>query len=214
MKNELRNQARDLRKQGRSINSIYKEIGASKGSVSIWVRDIILTAEQNDRLIASHYTTENAVKGAEANRKKYSDLRISARLTGEHLAKQSEDLRLISALYWGEGAKGRGGFEFSNSDPSMIKLVIDWLNKNKFDYRLKVYSYLENGLSENDILDWWEANIGRRPVKWYAQKISRASQQKNIGKLPYGTCHINARQEPQLLVLGAIEYLKKLNLAV
>src|SRR3989338_10682663 len=42
--------ARELRKQGKSINEIVKEAGLSKASVSDWVRDINLTHEQRKRI--------------------------------------------------------------------------------------------------------------------------------------------------------------------
>lgn len=42
--------ARDMRAAGMSIVKISKELRVSKSSVSIWVRDIILTEEQKDAL--------------------------------------------------------------------------------------------------------------------------------------------------------------------
>ena len=116
---------------------------------TLWVRDIQLTPEQNAHLVAYRHIKENQLRASDAK--------------GEILAEQSEAIRLMAALYWGEGAKVRGGFDFSNSDPSMLRLVISWLEENNFQYRMTVYSYLENGVSEAEILDWWESNTGRRP---------------------------------------------------
>ena len=45
-----REKARELRKQGRSINQIVEEAGLTKSSVSLWVRDIILTKEQRSKI--------------------------------------------------------------------------------------------------------------------------------------------------------------------
>ncbi|MCS7263556.1 MAG: helix-turn-helix domain-containing protein [Armatimonadetes bacterium] len=43
-----RQQARLLRKQGWSIKTIAKNLGVSRSSVSLWVRDIALTVEQRE----------------------------------------------------------------------------------------------------------------------------------------------------------------------
>ncbi len=45
-KSELKIQARALRLQGKRIKEIANELGVSKGSVSIWCDDIVLTPEQ------------------------------------------------------------------------------------------------------------------------------------------------------------------------
>lgn len=42
--------ARTLRKEGYSINQIVETLNFSKASVSVWVRDIMLTKEQKNRL--------------------------------------------------------------------------------------------------------------------------------------------------------------------
>src|SRR3954452_12196623 len=52
MKTDEQRRARELRAQGRSIGDIQHELGVSRSSVSTWVRDVELTAEQRTRLIA------------------------------------------------------------------------------------------------------------------------------------------------------------------
>jgi len=43
--------ARELRKKGESIREIAKTLGISRGSSSLWCRDIVLTQEQLDILV-------------------------------------------------------------------------------------------------------------------------------------------------------------------
>jgi len=50
MKEIKRLKARELRKQGLSMNKIASELSVSKSSVSLWVRDIILTEKQKQCL--------------------------------------------------------------------------------------------------------------------------------------------------------------------
>jgi len=130
----LRLKARELRKQGVSVNIIAKQLGVSKGSASLWVRDIILSVEQLEKLRNSE------LKGAELGRLRSALLQKQRRL---NLLKtfQEEGAREIGslskrellltglALYWSEGSKKSGSFELCNSDPKMIKFFLYWLNK-------------------------------------------------------------------------------------
>src|SRR3989338_8142703 len=50
MKLVEKEKARVLRKKGYSINQIVKEAGLTKSSVSLWVRDIVLTKVQKNKL--------------------------------------------------------------------------------------------------------------------------------------------------------------------
>ena len=49
-KYELRIKARELRTSGESVRNITKKLTVSKGTASIWVRDIILTVDQLEKL--------------------------------------------------------------------------------------------------------------------------------------------------------------------
>lgn len=52
VKTKQRELARTLRREeGASINEIARRVGVSKSSVSYWVRDIELTAEQHEELL-------------------------------------------------------------------------------------------------------------------------------------------------------------------
>ena len=52
-KDDLREKARELRTQGRSYNEIATELGVSKSSVSLWVRDLQRGPLQADRRLGS-----------------------------------------------------------------------------------------------------------------------------------------------------------------
>lgn len=133
-KYQLRLKARELRKRGVSVKKIAKELGVSKGSASIWVRDIILSIEQLERI------RKVGLKGAERGRLK------SALLQKERRLKNMEEFRRVGiktigsltereflltglALYWGEGSKKDRRVEICNSDPKMIQFLLLWLKK-------------------------------------------------------------------------------------
>ena len=49
-KDDMKEKARTLRRNGRSVKEIEKKLGVARSSVSVWVRDIKLTEEQKSRL--------------------------------------------------------------------------------------------------------------------------------------------------------------------
>jgi hypothetical protein len=131
---QLKNMAIDLRKAGKSYNEILNEIPVAKSSLSVWLRDIELSAGQssalNDRL------KDRRAKG----RLKTSIALRAGRIVRENrvYAEAEREFNLFikdplfSAgilLYWAEGAKKNNYFAFINSDPDMVCLMNKWINK-------------------------------------------------------------------------------------
>lgn len=133
-KYEDRIKARLMRKDGMSIIVIAKELGVSKSSVSLWCGDIILTAEQFEKLrknmgVSFKYGQRIA---AQVNKQKKLDAIEEADIWGKNLVKKisSRELLLIAtALYWSEGSKtdSTSTLMFINSDPNMILLMKKFL---------------------------------------------------------------------------------------
>ena len=65
-KSILRLKARGMRKAGKSVRDIARQLNVSKSSISLWVRDIILTVEQLEKL------QNRLIKGRELGRLKGS----------------------------------------------------------------------------------------------------------------------------------------------
>lgn len=126
--------ARELRKKGESIREIAKQLSVSKGSASLWCRDIILSKSQVEKLL----TREN-VGGAIGRMKAWEwhreeKRRRFARLHkigyGEVRVSNNNDLFLLGlAIYWSEGSKNDGRVLLTNSDPYMIRLYVRWLKE-------------------------------------------------------------------------------------
>lgn len=129
---ELRNQARGLRRQGVSVKTIAEILRVSKGSVSVWVRDIILTVEQLELL------RKSSIKGAELGRlrsallqkQRWKDKMEKEKQEGRSflgILSDREILLVGVALYWGEGSKKKREIQFCNSDPVLIRFLLLWL---------------------------------------------------------------------------------------
>lgn len=68
-----REQARNLRSQGRSLNEIVRHVKVAKSSVSTWVRDIALNSEQKERLWSRELT--GATIGRDAAQRYWQEYR-------------------------------------------------------------------------------------------------------------------------------------------
>ena len=134
-KSALRIRARALRRSGESVKGIAKRLCVSRSSACTWCKDIVLSVEQVARLVQREHDGRmiGSLRGAKTNKEK----RLSAIADGYQEARSrigrisDHNLLLIgAALYWAEGSrKGRTKFDFANSDPRMVRLIIHWLQR-------------------------------------------------------------------------------------
>jgi hypothetical protein len=110
----------DLRKNGYSINEISKSVGVSKGTASLWLRDVILSHGARERLVLR--SRLGPVIAAE-KRRHNRDILLQkhdndARDEVLEYNLEIPCIRAMSALiYWCEGAKdSSSGIAFTNSD--------------------------------------------------------------------------------------------------
>jgi hypothetical protein len=223
MKAAEKQEARSLRSQGFSVKEISRQLHVSVGSVSVWVRDIRLTAEQMELLEARNNLNRqrfghlSRCGRANTNQTDAEARRRSYLQAGFERAKRDEGFRLICALYWGEGQKAtRNVFAVCNSDPTLLRVVVRWLVHEGFDdiLRFVVRYHPDNGLTEQQIKTWWMTKLPwlkEQHLRKFGQcLIHRASQRKKIGKLPYGTATVYVcRSELYYQVMGGIDYLRE-----
>jgi transposase len=74
-KPDLKLQAIDLRRKGKSIKEIATSLGVSKGSVSVWCQDIKLTQTQSKRLKQRQIASGSAGRQVGANKNREKRLR-------------------------------------------------------------------------------------------------------------------------------------------
>ena len=134
-KDDLRVKARELRARGCTYDEIATELGVSKGSVSLWVRDMprrgrLSYAEfrkRNAEGVARYWAAERPVR--EARLQAISD--SAAAQIGE--LSDREMLIAGAIAYWCEGTKSKSyrprkdSVVFINSDPSLIRLFLRFL---------------------------------------------------------------------------------------
>jgi hypothetical protein len=150
-----KNKAILLRKKGYSYLEIQSKIpNTSKGTLSSWLRHIELTKVQTQNLMekATKAGQSGRLKGTLANKEK-SVQRISAIqdcAIEEFHSKSSNPLFLIGiALYWAEGSQKFRRFQFTNSNPQMVKFMINWLvdicgiDRKDIQFRLYIHEVYE-----------------------------------------------------------------------
>ena len=126
--------ARKIRREGKSIKDIAKELKIAKSTVSLWCRDIKLTYEQEEAIYKRGLgkNLKGRLIGTQMNRQKKINEMNDRFQEANHIIKKitQRDLLIAGAcLYWAEGAKTRGRFIFVNSDPIMIKIIFLFLIK-------------------------------------------------------------------------------------
>ena len=92
MKTVEREQARALRREGQSIKEISHALNVSKGSVSVWVRDIVLTESQTQALYNRRAMSAAQGRGARGVSDKYMKLRYQYQLEGRAKAREGNAL--------------------------------------------------------------------------------------------------------------------------
>ncbi len=149
-KDDLREKAVAMRREGRSYREIREVVGVSKSTLSVWLRDIPLTEEQQQALTRRGPQATSA--RADANRqlaaRRRADVQAKARA---QIAELSESELFVAGVvaYWAEGTKNKPwrfgqGVLFVNSDPGLIQLFLRWLalvgvERNRLQFRLLIH---------------------------------------------------------------------------
>lgn len=151
-----REQARHVRRRGLTMNEIVRELGVSKSSVSLWVRDVEFTP----RLPLDDHRYGARNRGPNALQRRKADEIERLKMEGVARIGVLSDPAFLAAgvaLYAGEGAKRDGSVRFANSDPRMIGFFMAWL-RHFFDIdesRLRLRLYLHEGLDLEAANDVW-----------------------------------------------------------
>ena len=208
---EEKNKAIELRRQGFSYSEILKQIPVAKSSLSLWLKSVKLAESQKQRL------TDKKLASARRGAQKMKDIRIALTKQIKDKARKEigklteRELFLIGiALYWAEGSKEKeyspgSRMVFSNSDPYMIKLFLEWLIKIIKIPREKIFFSVYIHESHRDNLEkavnHWSKYAGfskERFNKIYFKKNKIHTKRKNIGKNYFGLLRISVIESSNL----------------
>lgn len=162
-----RHEAIKLRKQGKTYNEIREILGPiPKGTLSGWFKNIQLTAEQKKAI-------EKRIKdGGELGREKAAWANRNKRLMRIKRIKEEalQDWKDLNnhplfigglLLYLAEGSKKNESFQFMNSDPNLIKLMMRWLSLtadvNHEDYQVRLY--IHRPYADENLEKFWAKTL-------------------------------------------------------
>ncbi|MFK3730693.1 hypothetical protein ACI2LJ_10610 [Streptomyces sp. NPDC088090] len=188
-KDDLRARARELRLQGMTYDQIQVELGCSKSSISLWVRDL----PKVDRRTPTE-------QGREAARKRWEHegpLREAIRTAAvQEAAKAAGELTARElfltgvTLYWAEGSKSKPyrrdeTVAFINSDPDVIRVYLAWLDllgiaRDRLRFRVMIHESADVGGAEQ----YWADLAGISPSelqKTTLKKHNPKTVRKNTG---------------------------------
>ena len=208
-KDDLRAKARQLREQGLAYNQIAAELGVSKSSVSLWVRDLPrpewLTYEECCRRVAEgvrrYWAAERPVREA----RREATLAAAAAEIGK--LTQREILIAGAISYWCEGAKNKpyhrhDRVTFINSDPALITLFLRFLDAAGVDRNMIIYRvYIHETADVAGAERFWLEVSGADPTLFRRPVLKRHHPQtvrKNVGADYRGCLRLDVRRSADL----------------
>ncbi|MFD6492853.1 hypothetical protein ACFV99_06255 [Streptomyces sp. NPDC059944] len=210
-KDDLRARARELRLQGWTYDRIQIELGCSKSSISLWVRDLP-TPERRKR--TREEASAIAKRGWEATMRLRDEERRRTKqaATAEIGTLSDRELFLLGvALYWAEGSKTKPHLTqervtFINSDPRMIEVYLAWLRLlGVSSDRLRFHVHIHESGDVEGAERFWADLVGAdAPAlgKTYLKRHNPKTNRKNLGQ-DYRGCLV-------IRVLGSAELYRRI----
>jgi transposase len=201
-KDDLRARARELRLQGWTYDRIQLELGCSKSSISLWVRDLpkperrTRTREEASAIAKRGWEAKLQLREEERQRTKRMAAAEVGRLT-------ERELFLVGVgLYWAEGAKSkpysrRERITFVNSDPDMVAVFLAWLKLLQVDpsalrFAVHIHESADVALAEK----FWATHVGIERsalLRTALKKHNPRTNRKNTGENYHGCLRIDVR---------------------
>lgn len=220
-KDDLRAAARDLRRAGRTYDEIVAELGVSKSSVSLWVRDLpkpTKSPEEMHRMREARWAPYREERDRRTAETKAAATQEIGTLTNREL------FLLGVGLYWAEGSKSKPYRRserviFINSDPDMIRVYLAWLRLlGVEDTYLRFTVTIHESADVADAERYWadlvgiEASaLGKTTLKKHNPKTVR----KNVGEEYHGCLTVRVLQGAALYRriegwwYGIVEHVKR-----
>jgi transcriptional regulator with XRE-family HTH domain len=208
-KDALRAKARSLREQGLTYDRIAAELGVSKASISIWVRDLprperLSYPESRKRSaegVRRYWETERAVREAQREAARAA---AAAEIGGLN----RRELLIAGAIaYWCEGNKSKPYNQqdrviFTNSDPAMIVFFLRFLDAAGVAPHMVTYRvYIHETSDVRGAERFWLELTGADPAQ-FRRSILKTHKprtvRKNVGVDYRGCLRVEVRRSAQL----------------
>ena len=166
---EMRAEARRLRREGWSLDEIAKKLGPPKNTLIGWVGGIELTPAQLERIAEKEKQSlvlTQGLGGAYHRQARLDRIKLEQD-KAEVFLNTLDDIHQVNhiaaaMLYLGEGAKSEGAFCFANSDPQLIKYWV-YLLRTSFEideakFRVRIVARFDQ--SSDELEAFWLDTAG------------------------------------------------------
>jgi transcriptional regulator with XRE-family HTH domain len=208
-KDDLRAKARGLREQGWAYRQIAAELGVSKSSVSLWVRDLPrpprLSYEESRRRAAEGVRRYWAAQGPLRAAERAAVTAAAAAQIGE--LSDREILIAGAIAYWCEGAKNKphrrsDRVEFINSDPELIRFFLRFLDvagvgRERLIYRVLIHESADADAAQQFWLELTQAD----PSQFRGPTLKRhnpTTRRRNTEDGYHGCLRVTVRRSADL----------------
>ncbi len=199
-------QAQALRRQGKSHTEICLQLEVANSTLHRWIKDIPI--EHTTALTFKNRKQSNLLRGNPKQSESFRAARLRYRQDGVDLYLSSPDFRNLTMLYWCEGTKNGELFGFCNTDPSLIKIVYNYLVGLGFESLITFDVTYHNDKTEQQIKSYWSNIIGKSlTFKSLVSKQAGESKRKNRhygGMLSIKVQRVRLAQ----MMLGAIQHIR------
>ena len=151
----------DLRKQGFTISEIHRLLKISKGTLSLWLRNIHVSPEADSliksKLSKAQQTASRAILNKSKEKSRVAFEYATKTILPVKLNKNFSQL-LCAMIYWCEGNKAwKDPVVFTNSDPHLVKTFLKLLRTSfKIDEsKFRIGMHLHGYHDEQKQLEFW-----------------------------------------------------------
>jgi hypothetical protein len=208
-KDELRAKARELREQGLNYEEIAAQLGVSKSSVSLWVRDLPVPER-----LSYEATRRRAFEGVQRYWAAERESRAAERAADREAAAADigtltdREVLIAGAIaYWCEGAKSKPHrpaerVTFINSDPALISFFLRFVQvagvaPTDLIYRVYIHETADVAAAEQ----FWQELTGALPRQFRKATLKHHNPgtiRKNTGEAYRGCLRIDVRRSGDL----------------
>lgn len=222
-KKQQKEQIIALRRRGFSYSEIKNQFPVSKSTLTAWLKNVKVPETHMREL--RRRSIRGLLKGAEE--KKTRRLAETSVIHGSAM----QNIKVISkrelwfmgiALYWACGLEEKEhraglGVRFSNSDPFIIKLFLEWLaqvgNIKKQEIGFDLYLHESKRVMREEIISYWARATGFPHAYFshiYFQK-NKIKRKQTLQKTNYGLMRVRVKASSLLSrqIAGWIKGIKK-----
>ncbi|MBM3206414.1 MAG: hypothetical protein FJZ43_02240 [Candidatus Staskawiczbacteria bacterium] len=183
----IKEKAISLRKRGFSIGYVEKKLGISRSTLSGWFKNIELTKEQKERLLQNRKLglISAQKKGGQwhayqGNQRRAVIRRDIEKLFPKKVFNKKTGELIIAAFYLAEGSKKENAFSIANSNPTILKCIINLLrylyalDESKFRCCL----HLRNDQNEKKVKNYWSNLLNIPKEKFHKTQFDKRTTKK------------------------------------